>query len=250
MERAKNEKKAQKQGSQHGHSHITSTAQIEEVREPQPAPTLILATQPSRAAPNHATVASFGKDGITYRKQQLEPAVKPAPATRSVWPSLNEAREICDKLAVRKTAINLKPLEQNHLSRQVIVSNKECSYNENFSKAHHQLKKATAEAEVAYKWQLLNHLSALSSSCELPSALAWCEDWDNYDNYEANTDGRGNLSLSARLTTPLRDTSREPPVSLGESDMDVEDGIDHQAAFDNYLRSESNEYELNYIIEP
>jgi len=81
---------------------------VEEV-EPQPAPSWINASQPSRTAPLHSSVASFGKNGIEYRQVPLT-TPKPVPA-RSVWPSLNEAQEICDSLAIPKMAKNLKPLE-------------------------------------------------------------------------------------------------------------------------------------------
>ena len=81
---------------------------VDEV-EPQPAPSWINASQPSRTAPLHSSVASFGKNGIEYHQVSLA-APKPVPA-KSVWPSLNEAREICDSLAIPKTAKNLKPLE-------------------------------------------------------------------------------------------------------------------------------------------
>ena len=77
--------------------------------EAQPASSWINASQPSRTAPLHSSVASFGKNGIEYRNVSLA-APKPMPAV-SVWPSLNEAWEICDALAIPKTAKNVKPLE-------------------------------------------------------------------------------------------------------------------------------------------
>ena len=81
---------------------------IDEV-EPQLAPSWINASQPSRTAPLHSSVASFSKNGIEYHQVPLT-APKPVPA-KSVWPSLNEAQEICDSLAISKTAKNLKPLK-------------------------------------------------------------------------------------------------------------------------------------------
>jgi len=77
--------------------------------EPQPAPSWINASQPSRTAPLHSSVTSFGKNRIEYRQVPLA-APKPVPA-KSVWPSLNEAREICNSLAIPKMAKNLKPLK-------------------------------------------------------------------------------------------------------------------------------------------
>jgi len=81
---------------------------VEEV-EPQPAPSWINTSQPSRTAPLHSSVASFGKKGIEYQQVSLA-APKPWLA-KSVWPSLNEAQEMCDTFAIPKTAKNLKPLE-------------------------------------------------------------------------------------------------------------------------------------------
>jgi len=81
---------------------------VDEV-EPQLAPSWINASQPSRTTPVHSSVASFGKNGIEYCQVPIA-ALKPWPA-KSVWPSLNEAREICDNLAIPKSAKNLKPLE-------------------------------------------------------------------------------------------------------------------------------------------
>jgi len=81
------------------------------VVEPLPAPTYINASQPSRAAPIHSTVASFGKNGIEYRKVANAPSSSKPTLVNSVWPMLNEARGICDSLAVPKSAKNLRPLE-------------------------------------------------------------------------------------------------------------------------------------------
>jgi hypothetical protein len=108
QEKEKKERCARK-AAEHNHSHFASTSMITEEVEPQPAPTWINASQPSRTAPLHSSVASFGKNGIEYRHVSLV-ALKPTP-TVSVWPSLNEAWEICDSLTIPKTAKNLKPLE-------------------------------------------------------------------------------------------------------------------------------------------
>jgi hypothetical protein len=56
---------------QHNHGYFTWPAQTVEVVEPIMAPTFINASQPSRAAPVHSSIASFGKNGIEYHKQPL-----------------------------------------------------------------------------------------------------------------------------------------------------------------------------------
>src|SRR5882672_4168953 len=95
------------------HSHLASSSMVVDL----PPPT-ILVTGPSRATPSHTSIASFNKDGISYRKApvttgglQIAPQ-RANPSYNSVWPSLNQAREICDNLAVSKSAKNLRPLEQ------------------------------------------------------------------------------------------------------------------------------------------
>jgi hypothetical protein len=108
QEREKKERRARKV-SQHDHSHFASTSMIVDEVEPQPAPSWINASQPSRTAPLHSSVASFGKNRIEYHQVSLT-APKPVP-TKSVWPLLNKAWEICNSLAIPKTAKNLKPLE-------------------------------------------------------------------------------------------------------------------------------------------
>src|SRR6204780_4501629 len=94
LEKEKQKKKAEKQ--QREHTNIASSVQIKEIVEPLQAPSYINASQPSRSGPMHATIASFGKAGISYRKQTLAVPPSTTPLYNSVWPSLNEAREICE----------------------------------------------------------------------------------------------------------------------------------------------------------
>jgi hypothetical protein len=94
QEHAKRKKYACKQQTQqqnHSHSQLLSTATIKEIPSPivpPLMPTMILASQPSRAAPTHTSVASFGKDGITYRKQATAAQVSSSSKSTSVWLSL------------------------------------------------------------------------------------------------------------------------------------------------------------------
>jgi hypothetical protein len=104
QEKEKKERRARK-AAEHNHSHFVSTSMITEEVEPQAAPIWINASQPSRTAPLHSSVASFGKNGIEYHHVSLAPP-KPTP-TVSVWPSLNEAQEICNSLAIPKMAKNI-----------------------------------------------------------------------------------------------------------------------------------------------
>jgi hypothetical protein len=67
QEKERQERRAAKQ-KQHDHSYFAWPAPIVEVLEPIRAPSYINASQPSRAAPIHSSVASFGKNGIEYRK--------------------------------------------------------------------------------------------------------------------------------------------------------------------------------------
>jgi len=64
LEKEKQKKKAEKQ--QREHTHIASSAQIEEIVEPLQAPSYINASQPSRSGPMHATIASFGNIRKTH----------------------------------------------------------------------------------------------------------------------------------------------------------------------------------------
>jgi len=103
--------KGQQQQHQHGHSHIASSALEPMLVDTVPAaPRQILVSQPSRAAPTHTTLASFMKEGIRYTKCPTKRKEAPAPNPK-IWPSINEARDLCEKLHVPKTAKNLKPLE-------------------------------------------------------------------------------------------------------------------------------------------
>jgi hypothetical protein len=64
QEREKKERHARK-AIQHDHSHFVSTSMIVDEVEPQLAPSWINASQPSRTAPLHSSVASFGKIGLS-----------------------------------------------------------------------------------------------------------------------------------------------------------------------------------------
>jgi len=108
QEKEKKERRARKVLEQN-HSHFVSVSMIPMEVEPQPAPSWINASQPPRTAPLHSSVASFGKNKIEYRHVSLA-APKPMPAA-SMWLSLNEVWEICDALAIPKTAKTLKHLE-------------------------------------------------------------------------------------------------------------------------------------------
>jgi hypothetical protein len=194
---------------------MLSTATIEELPSVPdtlpPMPTMILASQPSRAAPTHTSVASFGKDGITYRKQPTAAQVASSSKSSSVWPSLQEAREICDTLKVPKSAKNLKPLEMQHLqpSTDPVVTARK------YQKQVNQMKKNAANANDAYnarKAQLATRLS--SPPRALTPVFDWREDADNYDNYEATF----GMDISPYISTAAKDVSRDPSISLGETE--------------------------------
>ena len=87
-----------------------ASATIEEIPEPAAitAPSMILVSQPSCAAPTHASITSFGKQGINYRKQSVATKVAPAPTKpSSVWPSLQEARDICDAVVMLAAEVGI-----------------------------------------------------------------------------------------------------------------------------------------------
>jgi len=75
--RQQKERKERQDRKANDHSHFASTACIEEVVEAPQAPTYINTSQPSRAAPLHSSIASFGKNGIEYRKVVSKPPSKP-----------------------------------------------------------------------------------------------------------------------------------------------------------------------------
>jgi hypothetical protein len=180
QEKERQERRATKQ-EQHDHSYFTWPAQTMEVVEPIMAPTFINASQPSRAAPVHSSVASFGKNGIEYRKVPPAAPSKPTPS-ESVWPLLNRARDICDSLQISKTAKNLKPLEAPIVNAPI---------------------KPTADPFEQYR----KAQKAVNKMVTKPEASS----------------SKGKAKLVERITTPPfedRDVSREPPVSLGDSQED------------------------------
>jgi hypothetical protein len=79
QEKERQERRTAKQ-KQHDHGYFTWPAQTVEVVEPITAPTFINALQPSRAAPVHSSVASFGKNGMEYRKVPPTAPSKPMPS--------------------------------------------------------------------------------------------------------------------------------------------------------------------------
>ena len=208
LEKEKREKRALRQGE--NHTEFASSARIQQVVEPMSAPTYINALQPSRAAPLHSTVASFGKNGIEHRKVSLAPAAK-KPASPSVWPSLNEAREICNALAVPKTAKNLKPLETPKVSAPIFPHGDPF---ESYRKVAQKVKKMI-DLPVASTSTL-----PLSRRITTPPFEPLERDLELYDNYEeSGFDWGWEHELQC-------ESSREPPVSLGDSEEE-----DH--GFDN-----------------
>ena len=184
IEKEKQERRARKQGQQ-DHSHFASTSRIVEV-EPSVAPSYINASQPSRAAPLHSSVASFGKNGIEYRKVVSTPPTKPT-LVNSVWPSLNEARELCDAFAIPKTAKNLKPLEAPRVKAPIFPT---ADPFDSIRKAQKAVKKMI-DLPIASTSKV--QLAKRISTPPYDSGFSWAEE-----------------------PMVTREPSREPPVSLGE----------------------------------
>jgi hypothetical protein len=200
----KQERRARKQANDH--SHFASTARIEDGVEPPQAPTFINASQPSRIAPHHSSVASFCKNGIEYRKVSLVPPPKPT-IINSVWPSLNEAREICDQLAVPKTAKNLKPLEAPKVPAPVKPTADPFDSYRKAKKAVYDMTKppkpVASTSKGKEKARLVERIWSLFYSDP---------DLELFDNYEeSGYDG---------AAAPMEDCdpSHDPPVSLGDSE--------------------------------
>ena len=200
QEREKKEKRARKTAEHHDHSHFASISQLHEVVEPPAAPTFINASQPSRAAPHHSTVASFGKNGIEYRKVASTAPTKPTLAS-SVWPSLNEAREMCEQFAIPKTAKNLKPLETPNVAAPIFPRGDPF---ESYRKAQKKVDKMIdMPVATTSRVQLSQRLTTPPSN---PSP-----DLEHFSNYEESGFDW------ASEPYPYREESREPSVSLGSA---------------------------------
>ena len=232
-----------------------------------PAPTYINASQPSRAAPLHSTVASFGKKGIEYRKVSLAPTAA-KPISPSIWPSLNEANKICEDLKIPKTAKNLKTLEAPSLAKTIdpVLAGKKA-------------KKLVDRMVVDQPEYITPRPASSSATGKLAERLSspltfgptWADEMDNIDNYEATLD-RQEYTDFYNPAPMARDSAFEETISLGgpedepaslyDSPRDphaqrilqrwespVEDGRDAEdvAAYD-YFGSD-DEMELNHMIE-
>jgi hypothetical protein len=206
QEKAKKERRNKQRSDvdrYHDHSHFASSAHVEAVVEPSKAPTYINASQPSRAAPLHSTVASFGKNGIEYRKVPLATAAEKPKATLSAshWPTLNEARELCDSLAIPKTAKNLKPLETPRVSAPIKPTADPFLSMKKAQKAVSKMLDKDAAASTS-KAPLIQRMNS-------PPSIMPSFDWATDENYEESYPyGMEDLSL--------RIASRDPSVSLGE----------------------------------
>jgi len=214
--RQQKERKERRDRKAHDHFHFASTARIEEVVEAQPAPIYINASQPSRAAPLHSSVASFSKNGIEYRKVVSKPPSKPT-LVNSIWPSLTEAREICDSLAVPKTARNLRPLEAPRVTAPIFPTTDPFK---SYRKAEKKVKKMI-DPQVA-STSTVRLVQRISSPLVYPDP-----DLEMFDNYEVS-----GYDWKQPYT---RESSREPPVSLGE-EQDFYDPYD----FDHSDESDDN----------
>jgi len=205
QEKVKQEKHARKQQHDHDYSHFASSAQIAEVVEPSRAPTLINTSQSSRAAPHHSSVASFGKNGIEYRK--VHPAPPPKPTLyNSVWPSLNEARETCDQLAIPKTAKNLKPLEAPKVLAPIKLT----------ADPFDSYKKAERAINTMMKDKLPATSNKGKGKARLEERITSApfypdQDLELFDNYEESGFDW------AQEPMDYCEESQEPPVSLGDS---------------------------------
>ena len=202
QEKEKREKRAHKTAEHHDHSHFASISQTNdsEVVEPPKAPTYINASQPSRAASHHSTVASFGKNGIEYRKVKPTAPTKPT-FSASVWPSLNEAREICDNLAIPKTAKNLKPLEAPRVTVPIFPHGDPF---ESYRKAKKVVDKMIDMPVASTSSVRLSHRISSPPRNSSP-------DLHHFSNYEESGFDWASEPME------YRETSREPPVSLGST---------------------------------
>jgi len=176
--------------------------------EPQPAPTWINASQPSRTAPLHSSVASFGKNGIEYRQVPLA-APKLVPA-RSVWPSLNEAQEICDSLTIPKTAKNLKPLKAPKVPAPIKPTADPFDSYEKAAQAVSKMMKLPVASSSKGKGRLVTRIRTPPF---YPSP-----DLEHFENYEQSgfdwaADHQRNFAEE------YREYSWEPSVSLGEESI-------------------------------
>ena len=171
------------------------------------APTYINTSQPSRTAPIHSTVASFGKNSIEYRKVANTPSSSKPTLVNSVWPSLNKAKGICDVLAVPKSAKNLRPLEAPRVQAPIFPAGDPFV---SYCKAQMKVKKmidiSVASTPSSSKVRLVQRI--------LTPPVYPDPDLELFDNYkESGFDWAGEPMVQ-------HDISQEPPVSLGEESED------------------------------
>ena len=97
-----------------------------------------------------------------------------------MWPSLQEARDICDAVGVAKTAKNLRPLEIQRLPTSEDPVAKSRKYQKMVNKA----KAITIEANEAYAAYKARNLEQRIRSPSYADVPDW-RDSDNYKNSEA-----------------------------------------------------------------
>jgi hypothetical protein len=173
----------------------------------------------------HTTIATFGKNGsIAYRQQAITHAVAPPTKATPIWPSLQQAHEICNNLQIPKTAKNLKPLEAPLIQSTITPMDPADQRQAAAKKVNAMLDKGTAALEYQFtlkdvvattskmpsrkdkgKGRLIERISTPPHD---PDAW-WRNDLDNYENYAATY---GASAFSSHTVPPQ---SREGTISLG-----------------------------------
>jgi hypothetical protein len=127
----------------------------------------------------------------------------------TVWPSLNEAQEICDSLAIPKTAKNLKPLEAPKVPAPIKPTADPFDSYEKAAQAVSKMMKPPKPVASSSKGKArLVERIWTPPFCPSP-------DLEHFENYE-----QSGFDWAAERMYDLevyREESREPPVSLGDS---------------------------------
>ena len=133
-------------------------------------------------APLTVFIASFGKDKVEVHKQPIALFSKLPTLSSSVWPLLNEVREICESLSLPKTSKNLKPLEAPKIIAPIkLTADPFDSYKKASKAVKGMIKDKPIPSSLKGKGKLVEQIMMPPPVIEL---FNHSSELDHFDNYE------------------------------------------------------------------